>query len=49
MERFKVTKANKGYYESTTDDDDGESKTVTSSLLEMKELNGSRYEGKPTT
>lgn len=43
MDRFKVTKAD--HYEST-DDDDGEGKTVTSSLLEMKELNGPRYEGR---
>lgn len=44
MDRFKVTKAEK-FYESTTDDDDGEGKTVTSSLLEMKELNGPHFEG----
>lgn len=49
MDRFKVTKSEpKEYYEST-DDDDGEGKTVTSSLLEMKELNGPRYEGKNLT
>lgn len=45
MDRFKITKSEKPYYEST-DDDDGEGKTVTSSLLEMKELNGPRYEGR---
>lgn len=41
MDRFKVTKfKSKEFYEESTEDDDGEGKTVTSSLLEMKELNG---------
>lgn len=45
-----MTKADK-FYESVsaTDDDDGEGKTVTSSLLEMKELNGPHFEGKRKT
>lgn len=46
MTKAAAMAAKNEYYESTTDDDDVEGKTVTSSLLEMKELNGPCYEGK---
>lgn len=45
MERFKVTKTEPKVGYESPEDDDGEGTTVTSSLLEMKELNGPHYEG----